>query len=128
MRSDEVTGPQPPGRQPVPDARAGLPGPPGLCLTAAGVILLLAVHVRLPFLNLQVTGLILIATGLTWLWIPVRAKRELIRRRFGQVMSYLEWDPSESERHQTRRPLAELLADGTAEPGLLSGRRSEQDG
>jgi hypothetical protein len=87
----------------------------GLTLIAAGAILLLAVRVRLSFLNVPATGLILIADGLAWLWIPVRAKRVLVRRYFDRVMSYLQWEASDAG--ERRHALTELLGDGTGSLG-----------
>jgi hypothetical protein len=85
----------------------------GLILLAAGAILVLAVHVRLSFLSLHVTGLILAITGLTWLWVPVQGKREILARKAGVVLRYLQWDaepPAEAT-------LADLLTDGQPSAG-----------
>ena len=83
----------------------------GLALLAGGAILLLAVHVRTSFLNLQTAGLILLLTGLSWLWIPVRDKRRLLRRALAGVRRYLERDADLVG--GVRRPLAELFAPET---------------
>jgi len=85
----------------------------GLVLLAAGVILLLAVHVQLSFLSLHVTGLILMITGLTWLWVPVPDKRAILARRVEVLLQYLQWDagpPAEAT-------LADLLGDGQPPAG-----------
>ena len=66
----------------------------GIVLIVAGAILCLAVHVRLSFLAPQRAGLILLITGVLWLWIPVTAKRRRLQRGFDQFMSFLEWDPA----------------------------------
>jgi hypothetical protein len=131
-------------RQPVPPAarpglpRSGNPGAPdpgaagtgarpelrtgtGLALIAGGAILLLAIHVRLPILNLQTAGVILLATGLSWLSIPWPGKRRLMRRVVAGLRAYLERDAVLVG--GVRRPLAELLApepDSAAEPGTRS--------
>lgn len=68
--------------------------PTGIALTAAGAILWLAVHTRIAFVASRPAGLVLLVTGLLWLWIPVPAKRDLLRRGFRRVMSYLAWDPA----------------------------------
>jgi hypothetical protein len=115
---DRPRGPQRP--------RPALPVPAGLAMTATGAILLLAVHGRLPFLDLRATGLILTATGLTWLWLPVRAKRELIRQHFRRVMSYLQWDAG--ERAEARCQLTELLAEGTPAATAAALRGPAPDG
>jgi uncharacterized protein YjeT (DUF2065 family) len=47
----------------------------GLALVAIGAILALAVHARLTVINLQLTGLILVITGLAGLRAPQRAYR-----------------------------------------------------
>jgi hypothetical protein len=102
---------------PWPARRPALRVTTGLALSAAGAILLLAVHVRLSFLSIPVTGLILLVTGLMWLWIPVRRKRELIGRCFSQVMGYLQWEAASLS--GTRSTLTEMLADPAipADPG-----------
>ncbi len=79
---------------------------------AVGSILLLAVHVRLALIRAQPAGLILLATGLAWLWLPVRCKGDVARAAFHHVMSYLEWDAGHGDR--TRCSLAELLGPGAA--------------
>ncbi len=105
----QLTRPQLILRQPAPE-RPALRVTTGLTLTATGAILLLAVHVRVPFLDLPVTGLILMMAGLTWLWIPVRGKRALVRRHFDRAMSYLQWGADELV--EARCSLNELLAEG----------------
>jgi uncharacterized protein YjeT (DUF2065 family) len=47
----------------------------GLTLVAIGAILVLAVHVQLTVINLRLTGLILLITGLAGLHAPQRAYR-----------------------------------------------------
>lgn len=115
-----MTRPQQARQQPEPPTRAALPVATGLFLTASGAIMLLAVHVRVPFLDLPAVGLILMTAGLAWLWIPVRAKSELVRRHFDQVMTYLQ--VSTAEPGETRCPLAELLADRPAPAGGAGAR------
>ena len=102
---------QPAQRKPAPDPLPALSVRTGLALTSAGAILLLAVHARVWFLNVRAAGLILVITGLVWLWLPVPAKRALIGRQFDWIMSYLQWDARESELRQSRHPLADLLAE-----------------
>jgi len=80
----------------------------GIVLLAAGAILLLAVHVQLSFLSLHVTGLILAITGLTWLWVPVQGKREVLARKTRVVLRYLQWDAEPA----AEATLADLLRDG----------------
>jgi hypothetical protein len=47
----------------------------GLALVAIGAILVLAVHAQLTVINLKLTGLILVITGLAGLRAPQRAYR-----------------------------------------------------
>ena len=47
----------------------------GLTLVAVGTILVLAVHVHLAIINLTLTGLVLVITGLAGLRAPQRAYR-----------------------------------------------------
>jgi uncharacterized protein YjeT (DUF2065 family) len=47
----------------------------GLTLVAIGTILVLAVHVQLAVINLKLTGLVLVITGLAGLHAPQRAYR-----------------------------------------------------
>jgi hypothetical protein len=66
-------------------------------LTAGGAILWLAVHVTVAFVAVQRAGLVLLVTGMLWLWLPVPGKRDHLRRRFNQLMNFLEWDPASAE-------------------------------
>jgi hypothetical protein len=45
----------------------------GVVLTVVGAILLLAVHIPLPWLSLKVAGLVIMCTGLVGLRVPQRA-------------------------------------------------------
>jgi hypothetical protein len=94
------------------DSRASA-GPPalrrttGIVLTASGAILWLAVHVTVAFVAIQRAGLVLLVTGLLWLWLPVPGKRDRLRRRFNQLMSFIEWDPASAD--SARCSLEDLL-------------------
>jgi hypothetical protein len=83
-------------------------------LTAAGAILWLAVHATVAFVAIQRVGLVLLVTGLLWLWLPVPDKRARLRRRFHQLASFLEWDPAVAE--DTRCSLDDLLEARTDSP------------
>jgi hypothetical protein len=78
-------------------------GPPalrrttGIALTVVGAILWLAVHATVTFVATQRAGLVLLVTGLLWLLIPVPDKRDRLRRRFGQLVSFFEWDPASGQ-------------------------------
>ncbi len=88
-----------------------------MALVAGGAIMLFAVHVRTSFLNLETAGLILFVTGLSWLWIPVRDKRALLRRALARIQDFVERDVGPA--NGIRRPLAELLGselDPAADP------------
>ena len=88
-------------------------GPPalrrttGIVLTSGGAILWLAVHVTVAFVAIQRAGLVVLVTGLLWLWLPVPGKRDRLRQRFNQLMSFLEWDPASAE--SARCSLEDLL-------------------
>ncbi|HUB43297.1 MAG TPA: hypothetical protein VMA72_30970 [Streptosporangiaceae bacterium] len=76
-------------------------------LSAAGAILCLAVHGRVAFVAAQPAGLVLLVTGLLWLWLPVPDKQGRLRRRFNQLMRFLEWDPASAQ--EVRCSLEDLL-------------------
>ncbi|MBO0814723.1 MAG: hypothetical protein J2P30_06175 [Actinobacteria bacterium] len=61
----------------------------GLALVAIGAILVFAVHVQLPILNLKLTGLVLVITGSTGLKVPQRAYGWLSSHQ-GQVRAALD--------------------------------------
>jgi hypothetical protein len=69
----------------------------GIVLTVVGAILWLAVHTTVAFISTQRGGLVLLVTGLLWLWIPVPDKRDRLRRRFSQLVSFFEWDPGSAQ-------------------------------
>lgn len=56
---------------------------------------------------MQTAGVIVMALGLAWLWIPVRDKRAVLRRQFDRAMTYLDTDPGDS--NSVRCSLDELL-------------------
>ena len=66
-------------------------------LTAVGAILWLAVHTTVAFVSTERGGLVLLVTGLLWLWIPVPDKRKRLRGRFSQLVSFFEWDPGSAQ-------------------------------
>jgi hypothetical protein len=112
--------PSSPPRAALPPAASGRPRdgrtgtrPPalrrttGLVLTAAGAILWLAVHATVAFVAIQRAGLVLLVTGLLWLWLGMPDKRDRIRRRFNQFMRFLEWDPAAAQ--EARCSLEDLL-------------------
>ena len=78
-------------------------GPPalrrttGIVLTVGGAILWLAVHTTVALVAIQRAGLVLLVTGLLWLLIPVPDKRDRLRRRFGQLVRFFEWDPASAQ-------------------------------
>ena len=69
----------------------------GIVLAIAGAILWLAVHATVTFVATQRVGLVLLVTGMLWLWLPVPDKRDRLRRRFNQLMSFLEWDAASAQ-------------------------------
>jgi len=96
----------------------------GIVLVVAGAILWLAVHVRIAFIATGPAGLILLLTGLLWLWIPVPAKRARLRRRFGQLMTYLDWDPASPD--DTKCSLDDLLSSRPQADAAESARQPSQ--
>jgi hypothetical protein len=78
-------------------------GPPalrrttGIVLAVVGAILWLGVHATVAFVATQRAGLVLLVTGLLWLWIPVPDKWDRLRRRFSQLVSFFEWNPASAE-------------------------------
>jgi len=90
----------PPGRHAGSRTSAGPPAlrrTTGIVLAIAGAILWLAVHTTLTFVATQRAGLVLLVTGMLWLWLPVPDKRDRLRRRFHQLVSFLEWDPASAQ-------------------------------
>ena len=117
------------GSQHSENQRRILPGPAGPDRARADVgwrhLLLLAVHARVWFLNVPAAlGLILVVTGLIWLWLPVPEKRALIGRQFDRIMSYLQWDPRESELRQSRHLLTDLLTESAMTSRLSTAVRA----
>jgi hypothetical protein len=95
----------------------------GLALIAVGLVLLLAVRVHTASVDLRTTGFILAGTGLTWLWLPVGDKKDLLGRQVQRALRYMCWDPSEPT---VRSPLADLL-DNAEGPGPRAARRADRD-
>jgi|SRR5690348_1781361 uncharacterized protein YjeT (DUF2065 family) len=92
----------------------------GLALVAIGAILAFAVHAHLAILNLKLTGLVLIITGLAGLRVPQRAYRWLRSHR-DQLRDALDRF-MEAPDYPPRVPLDTLLhAEATAAPP--AGRR-----
>jgi hypothetical protein len=69
----------------------------GIVLAVVGTILWLGVHTTVAFVATERAGLVLLVTGLVWLWIPVPDKRNRLRRRLSQLVSVLEWDPAAAQ-------------------------------
>jgi hypothetical protein len=78
-------------------------GPPalrrttGVVLTVLGAILWLGVHTTVAFVATQRAGLVLLVTGLLWLWIPVPDKWDRLWRRFSRLVKFFEWDPASAQ-------------------------------
>lgn len=79
----------------------------GIVLAAIGAVLWLGVHARLAFVATQTSGFVLMLAGLAWLWIPVRGKRQRLRRYLDRAMAYLAWQPGQAS--ADRCSLDELL-------------------
>ena len=80
----------------------------GLALVAIGTILVLAVHVQLTIINLRLTGLVLVITGLTGLHAPQRAYR-WVRSHQDQLRDALDRFMAAPEQQPRRVPLDTLL-------------------
>jgi hypothetical protein len=78
----------------------------GLVLVAVGAILALAVSIRLPFLNLRVTGVILMLTGMLGMHPPKRMPGRL--RRWAEFIAPL-LDLPDDPAERLRVPLYNLL-------------------
>jgi hypothetical protein len=97
----------PPGGQPEPQSRPELTRPAGMALIITGTVLLLAVSIPLPFLNLKLLGLILIVAGLVKVRALQRASGWLWRNR-REVMTAL--DAPRDDPPASRVPLDTMLA------------------
>src|SRR6516162_3924071 len=67
--------------EPAPQPRPGLTRPPGIASIVTGTVLLLAVSIPLPFLNVKLLGLIMIVAGLVMARAPQRVFSWLRRNR-----------------------------------------------
>jgi hypothetical protein len=97
--------------------------PSGLALTAAGLMCTLAVHIQSRAVNVRTGGIIVMALGLAWLWIPVRHKRARLRRQFDRAIAYLAWDPGRGG--TVRCSLAELLEPEAARTARETDRAAD---
>lgn len=91
----------------------------GLTVTAIGAILLLAVHIPVPWLSLKIAGLIIMATGLAGLRIPQQVGGWL-RHNQDRVME--TFDPVSDADDTPRVPLDSLLGPGVR-PGSVPAAR-----
>jgi hypothetical protein len=99
----------PPGGQPEPQpqSRPELTRPAGMALIITGTVLVLAVSIPLPFLNVKLLGLILIVAGLVKVRALQRASGWLWRNR-REVMTAL--DAPRDDPPASRVPLDTMLA------------------
>jgi hypothetical protein len=79
-----------------------------LTLVAIGAILALAVHAQLTVINLRLTGLVLVITGLAGLRAPQRAYR-WVRSHQDQLRDALDRFMAAPEEQPRRVPLDNLL-------------------
>jgi hypothetical protein len=93
----------------------------GLVVTAVGAILLLAVHIPLPWLSLKIAGLVIMCAGLAGLRIPQRVAGWL-RQNQDRLMETI--DPVPGAEDARRVPLDALLdpAAGATGPAAPAGR------
>jgi hypothetical protein len=98
---------------------------PGLTLIAIGAIFTFAITSSPSWLNLQVVGVILMATGVAALVLPQRT-RDLVRRRI--LVRRGPRGPIVSEVDQTLPPYIRLnpgsAADGREQPGIPVEQRT----
>jgi hypothetical protein len=98
---------------------------PGLTLIAIGAIFTFAITSSPSWLNLQVVGVILMATGVAALVLPQRA-RDLVRRRI--LVRRGPRGPIVSEVDETLPPYIRLnpgsAADGREQPGIPVEQRT----
>jgi Flp pilus assembly protein TadB len=107
---------RPAGRRPVVSGRLVVPRPAAsplrypaaFTLIATGAILLCAVSLNTRYLDLNIVGLILLATGLAWLRVPQRAWR-WARAHSDELRSALEQVTAVPEADAQRVPLDSLL-------------------
>jgi hypothetical protein len=96
-----------------------------LVLAATGAILLLAVNVPLPYLSLQVVGLILLVTGLVGLQLP-QLVTGWLQRHHGRMIEVL--DPAADEPDLPRVPLDTLLDPAAGAGQAMTARRAPARG
>ena len=113
--------------EPAPQARPGRTRPAGMGLIITGTVLLLAVSIPLPFLNVKLLGLIVIAAGLVKARAPQRASSWLRRNRRpgtrgGQKLGRLE------QRGGHRRAGADQLAGDRFTVTVIVPAYNEEDG
>jgi hypothetical protein len=92
---------------------------PGLTLIAVGAIFTFAITASPSWLNLQIVGVVLMATGVATLFLPRRAQGWLRRR---MVVRRGPRGPVVSEVNETLPPYIMLnpgaVADGSEQPGI----------
>ena len=96
------------GRQPEPaqQARPKLTSHAGMALIVTGTVLLLAVSIPLPFLNVKLVGLIMIVAGLVKVGALQRASSWLWRNWLAVMAARVSLDLVLAPDHPGRRPMA----------------------
>jgi hypothetical protein len=92
--------------EPAPQAARELTRPAGVALIVTGIVLLLAVSVPLPFLNVKLVGLILIVAGLVKVRALQRASSWLLRNRRMAMAAWVPLGPTLAPDHPGPRPMA----------------------
>jgi glycosyltransferase involved in cell wall biosynthesis len=121
--------------EPVRQARPELTRPAGLGLIITGTVLLLAVSIPLPFLNVKLLGLIVIVAGLVkaralqwasgWLW---RNRRERMAARVPRDTLLEASAPVVCQAGRDRRAGADQLARGRFTVTVIVPAFNEEDG
>jgi hypothetical protein len=97
----------------------------GVVLTAVGAILLLAVHIPLPWLSLKIAGLVIMCAGLIGLRIPQRIG-DWLRHNQDRLMETI--DPSNGPDDDAPRVPLDTLLDPGRYPGRPTGQRDAGPG
>jgi N-acetylglucosaminyltransferase len=116
--------------EPVAQARPGLTKPAGTALITTGTVLLLAVSIPLPFLNVKLLGLIMIVAGLVKARAPQRVSGWLRRNRREVMAGRAPHDALLEASAPVARPAGRRAARAQRRrgPGARRGQRPEQRG
>jgi glycosyltransferase involved in cell wall biosynthesis len=114
--------------EPVRQARPELTRPAGMALIITGTVLLLAVSISLPFLNVKLLGVIVIVAGLVKVRALQRASSWLWQNRREVMATRVPLDTLPEARRRDRRAGADQLADGRFTVTVIVPAYNEEDG